>query len=64
MIDHRVSQERKVWTEHRQLLEQTSHEQFLNNCRSKKYPAGATYLWALGAVYGPIGSADRNEAAE
>lgn len=64
MIDHRVRQERQVWTERRQLIEQTSHEQFLNNCRSKKYPAGTMYLWALQAVYGPIGSADRKEAAE
>lgn len=64
MIDHRVRQERQVWTERRQLIEHTSHKQFQNNCRSKKYPAGATYLWALGAVYGPVGSAARKEAAE
>lgn len=53
MIDHRIRQARQVEEEGRQFIEETSQEQFAAKTRAKKYPAGSTWLWALGSVYGP-----------
>lgn len=59
MKDWRVIQLTRVERERRQFIEETSLEQVNSSASSKKgYPPGSVFLWALGAVYGPIGSAD------
>lgn len=62
MIDHRERHLYEVQKERREFIEATSLEQFNTNTKRKQYPTGSVYKWALSAVYGPIGSADKKEA--
>lgn len=64
MIDHKERQLQEVRKDRRAFIEATSLEQFNTNTKRKQYPAGSIYCWSLSAVYGPIGSANRKEAAE
>lgn len=64
MIDHRERHLYEVQKERREFIEATSLEQFNTNTKRKQYPTGSVWKWALSAVYGPIGSADKKEAAE
>lgn len=64
MINHRERQLDEVRKDRRLFIEATSLEQFNSNTKRKQYPAGSVFKWALSEVYGPIGSADRKEAAE
>lgn len=61
MKDFRILQSRQVEKEDREFIEETSLEQFNSNVRSKKYPPGSAWFWALGAVFGP---ARKKDAAE
>lgn len=63
MKDWRIIQMNRVQRERRQFIEETSLEQVNSSLSAKKgYPPGSVFLWALGAVYGPVGSADDNRA--
>jgi hypothetical protein len=64
LIDHKERQLQEVRKDRRAFIEATSLEQFNTNTKRKQYPAGSVFFWSLGAVYGPIGSANRKVSAE
>lgn len=63
--DIKDAQLRKADKERRRLLEEgVTHEAHLSLSNKGKWPTGSIYLYAAQCVYGPIGSADKKEAAE
>lgn len=63
-VDWREVQRNRMRDERRAFIEHATLGQFKSNCLRKKYPAGSTWYWALGAadtmlgtVAGPVGSA-------
>ena len=66
MKDHRLLQQEKARRENRELLaENITFEQAQTGAKEKRYPVGSVWHWATGCVWGPIGSAkkeDRNAA--
>lgn len=64
MNKHQSRQSQQVNRERRAFIEEISHEQFILKCKRKQYEPGVTWLWALSAAYGPVGSASRIEKAE
>lgn len=64
MINWALRQSQQVEKERRRFIEETSLEQAHTKTKRKAYPVGSMFFWALGAVYGPEGSADSIEAAE
>lgn len=60
MIDHRERQREEVRRDRRVLLvENVSREKAAEMAKNKQIPVGSCHKWALDAVYGPIGSADK-----
>lgn len=62
MIDHSKRQLEKARRERRQLLQKdVTFEQAQSNAKQNKYPVGSTYAWAAMCVFGPEGSAKKEE---
>lgn len=61
-IDWRSKHLDKVSKERRAFIEKVCIDQARLNTTRKKYPEGAIWLWSLGSVFGPVGSADKVEA--
>lgn len=66
MINWALRQSQQVEKERRRFIEETTREQaIIKLSRDKKaYPPKSIHFWALGAMFGPPGSADSKEAAE
>lgn len=64
MINHSQRQLQQVQKERRRFIEEATHEQFIEKTKRKQYAPGSTFCWARMEVYGPIGSAEKREAAE
>lgn len=66
MKDYREIQRSNAYRDSRQLLERDvfSIDQFNAGCKTKRWPAGSVWFWALECVYGPKGSANIRSAAE
>jgi len=66
MKDLRQSQLSQMHREKRVLIASgVDRDKFISQCRAKAYPEGSTHAFALDQVFGPIGSAkkdDRNAA--
>jgi hypothetical protein len=66
MKDLRQSQLSQMHREKRALRASgVDRDRFILQCKAKEHPPGSTHAWALDQVYGPIGSAkkdDRNAA--
>ena len=61
MKDWRAIHLNRVSKERRAFIEKVSIDQARLNTTHKKYPEGAIWLWSLGSVFGPKGSADKVE---
>lgn len=64
MIDHKERQLSQMHRERRAFIEECGQDTFVLKCRRKEYPAGSTWMWAVGGVFGPVNSAAVREAAE
>lgn len=53
MIDHRIRQQMQMEKEGRDFLGEVNQETFVLKVRRKDYPPGTTWMWALGAAFGP-----------
>lgn len=64
MKDYREIQRADVRRDRRALLfENVSREKAAEMAKNKLIPVGSCHKWALDAVYGPIGSAERKRDA-
>lgn len=65
MRDWRAIHQSEVRKERRALLDDAvpSMEKFALGAKEKRFPPGSVWKWSLGAVFGPIGSADKERQA-
>ena len=64
MKDLRQSQLSQMHRERRALIEEgVDADKFIARTKQKAYPAGSTHMFALDAVFGPIGSKKENRNA-
>ena len=63
MRDFHATHLDKVSKERRAFIEEASLADFRHRATRKEYPVGSVWLWTLGAVYGPEGSADNEVKA-
>lgn len=60
MIDHRARQRESARRERRELLEENiTFEKFAEMAKQKRLPVGSVWHWSTGEIYGPIGSAEK-----
>lgn len=64
MKDSRATHLNKVSKERRAFIEEVSLADARMKTARKEYPEGSIWLWTLGAMYGPKGSADMNAIGE
>lgn len=57
--------EHEARKERRELLDDAvpSMEKFALGAKEKRFPPGSIWKWSLSSVFGPIGSADKQEKA-